>query len=383
MRGGLNRRFVGAQVLWPDGVGCGDVTIADGVFVAPGEAQAVDLAGYMLVPGIVDLHGDGFERHLAPRRGALRDLSKGLVSVEAELAANGITTGFLAQFYSWEGGMRGPEFAERMFAALAKMQGKVVTDMRPQLRFETHMLADYSAILDVVRAYGIEYVVFNDHLPHARLAAGKKPPRLTGQALKGRRSPEAHLAMLMALHGQGAAVDAAIGGLAEELAQLGVVLGSHDDARAGEREEWHEIGVRISEFPETIEAAQAARAQGAAIVLGAPNVMRGGSHKGNVEAASLVAAGLCDALASDYHYPSLAGAAFALAEAEVVDFATAWGLVSAGPARVLGLSDRGQIAAGMRADLVIIDPENQRICATIAAGKISYMSGEVAERFCG
>ena len=84
----------------------------------------MDLDGYWVMPGIVDIHGDGFERHLAPRRGAVSDLAAGLVAVEAELAANGITTAVLAQFYSWEGGMRSPDFARKFLYARAAIMAE-------------------------------------------------------------------------------------------------------------------------------------------------------------------------------------------------------------------------------------------------------------------
>ena len=116
--------------------------------------------------------------------------------------------------------------------------------------------------------------------------------------------------------------------------------------------------------------------------MGAPNIVRGGSHNGNASAIDLVAMGLCDALASDYHYPSLRRAALFLADAQVCDFAAAWGLVSDGPAKVLGLEDRGQLQAGQRADLVILD-DTRRIAATISGGQVSFMQGAVSERFFG
>ncbi len=115
-------------------------------------------------------------------------------------------------------------------------------------------------------------------------------------------------------------------------------------------------------------------------MLGAPNLVRGGSHKGNVSALELVSMGLCDALASDYHYPSPRRAALMLARSGVLDFATAWALVSSGPAAVLGLADRGTLAPGLRADVVILDAED-RVAATLSGGRVSYMSGDVAERF--
>jgi alpha-D-ribose 1-methylphosphonate 5-triphosphate diphosphatase len=117
--------------------------------------------------------------------------------------------------------------------------------------------------------------------------------------------------------------------------------------------------------------------------MGAPNLVRGGSHKGNVSAVDLVAMGLVDALASDYHYPSLRRAAFLLADGGICDLATAWGLVSSGPAHLLGLTDRGAIQPGLRADLVVLAPETRRVVATMAEGRISYLAGDAAHRFIG
>jgi len=136
--------------------------------------------GFAVRPGIVDFHGDGFERHLAPRRGALKDLRQGLLSLDAELAANGITTAVLAQFWSWEGGMRGAEFARRLMTALRACRHELYTEMRVQLRVETVLISDFAAIARFVEDEGIEAVVFNDHFPWKELDAGKPPPRLQG-----------------------------------------------------------------------------------------------------------------------------------------------------------------------------------------------------------
>ena len=359
-----------ATVLFPDGTRSGDLSFANGLIVDGGAGRSVDLRGFRVLPGIVDCHGDGFERHLAPRRGAMKDLSAGLAATEAELAANGITTAVLAQFWSWEGGMRGPDFAIRFLEALAGYDG-LGTDLRTQLRFETHMLDDYAKVEDIVVRYGIPYVVFNDHLPHDALTKGKRPPRLTGQALKGGRSPEAHLALMQALHDAAKDVPQALAGLAARLRARGVVLGSHDDRDADQRANWRNIGVSVSEFPETLAAAQAAANAGDPVILGAPNVVRGGSHSGNVSAVDLLAQGIGDALASDYHYPAPRLAALGLGK---------WDLVSSGPARVLGLTDRGVLVPGKRADLVVLDDAG-RVGATVAGGRVTYLAGEVATRF--
>ncbi|MFC3614010.1 alpha-D-ribose 1-methylphosphonate 5-triphosphate diphosphatase [Lutimaribacter marinistellae] len=379
----LELTFTGAEVLLP-GKGLVDAPLS----IARGQVtdetyREVNLSGFLVLPGIVDLHGDGFEPHVAPRRGVMKATEEGLIATEAEIAANGITTAVLAQFYSWEGGLRGPEFAARVFEALVTMRDEVATDLRGQLRFETHMLDHFEGLKQKLRDWAVEYIVFNDHLPHDRLSQGRKPPRLVGQALKAGRNPEAHFEMLLDLHAKGSEVAAALDTLCTELLEDGVLMGSHDDGTAKTRNYWRERGARISEFPETIEAAEAARSGGDFIVMGAPNLVRGGSHKGNVSALDLVAMGLCDALASDYHYPSPRRAALMLAQTGVLDFEAAWGLVSSGPAGALGLSDRGTLSPGLRADIVVLDKENGRVAGTFAGGRASYLAGDLAARLIG
>ncbi len=381
---GLALRLIGADVLHPGGLGRDALSLADGWIVEDRAGlREIDLSGYLILPGIVDAHGDGFERHLAPRRGAMKDLDQGLVAAEAELAVNGITTAVLAQFYSWEGGMRGAEFAERVFTSLAQVAPRMLTDLHAQLRFETPMVDDYDAMQQMVARHGIGYVVFNDHLPHGDLAKGKRPKRLTGQALRIGRNPEKHLAYMQGLHARHGEVAEALDRLCAALIVSGVCLGSHDDRTADERAIWRGRGVQIAEFPEQIEAVDAAFAHGDPVIMGAPNVVRGGSHNGNASAVERVIMGQVDVLASDYYYPSLRRAAFLLADSGVSDLAGAWALVSSGPAKLLGLDDRGTLAPGKRADLVVFDAESHAVCATICGGQVSYMSGEVAARFVG
>ncbi|WP_386625395.1 alpha-D-ribose 1-methylphosphonate 5-triphosphate diphosphatase [Sulfitobacter geojensis] len=378
-----NLDLTGAQVLHADGLRAATLSFAEGIVCDTPVGQGVDLSGFMVMPGIVDLHGDGFERHLAQRRGAMKQMDAGLIACEAELAANGITTAVLAQFVSWEGGMRGLEFAERVFASIRDTKQALVTDLQAQLRFETHLLELYDDLPQRLADWDIRYMVFNDHLPHDRLDEGKLPRRLNGQALKARRSPEKHHAYMKELHALGPEVPAALDALCPRLAAAGICMGSHDDSTAETRAIWRARGVHVAEFPETLEAAEAAHDAGDPVLMGAPNVVRGGSHNGNLSAIDLLAMGYCDALASDYHYPSPRRAALMLADAGVMDLPSAWALVSSGPASVLGLSDRGTLEVGKRADFVVLDARTRRVAATFVQGRVSYMNGAVAERFIG
>ena len=375
----LSLTLSNAEILTPIGLTRAKLSFEAGRIAAAPTGRSVDLTDFMILPGIVDLHGDGFERHLAPRRGALRDLGEGLASLDAELAANGITTAVLAQFFSWEGGMRSPDFAEGLAGALDAARPRLLSDMKLQLRLETHLLDAYDRAEALIGRARIGYAVFNDHLPHKALAQGKRPPRLTGQALKSGRSPEAHLALMQGLHERSGEVPGALAGLAGRLAARGVRMGSHDDVTPEARAAYRAMGATIAEFPETAEAAQAACAAGDKVILGAPNVVRGGSHSGKVGAAGLVAQGACDALVSDYHYPAPRQAALALAAQ--AGLAEAWALVSSRPARLMGLDDRGTLEPGKRADLVVLERQSGRVGATISGGRISYLSGAIAERF--
>ncbi len=367
----LNVEFTGADVLRADELVKAPVAIADGHIVDQA-ARSVDLSGFTILPGMVDVHGDGFERHVAPRRGAMKDVAAGLRAAEAEMAANGITTGVLAQFVSWEGGLRGLEFADRVFCAMRDLE--TISELVPQMRFEMNQLELYAGLPERLAKWKVPYVVFNDHLPHDRLAEGKTPKGLNGQALRAGRSPEKQLALMQELHANAVHVPSALDEVCPQLLAQGVRLGSHDDNRGEQRVAWQARGVEVAEFPETVEAAEA----DGLVVLGSPNVVRGGSHKGNVSALDLVIMGHCDALASDYHYPSIRRAALFLAK--TLGLAEAWRLVSEGPAKVLGLTDRGRIDVGLRADLVVLD-EAERVAATIVAGQVSYMNGPIVDRF--
>ena len=157
----------------------------------------------------------------------------------------------------------------------------------------------------------------------------------------------------------------------------GVPVLSHDDMSPTQRRWFRGIDCRLAEFPTTIETAQEAITGGDDVVLGAPNVVRGGSHIGWIGAADMIARGFCTILASDYYYPAPLLAAFRLVADGVVPLETAWGYVSAQPAKAAGLTDRGTIKAGARADIVLVDATDERrpkVAATISRGRLIYLT---------
>ena len=159
-----------------------------------------------------------------------------------------------------------------------------------------------------------------------------------------------------------------------------MALASHDDATIATRAAFRALGARICEFPIAEAVGEAARAAGDWVVMGCPNVVRGGSHIGWASAATLAEAGICSVLTSDYFYPAMLRAALILTGRGVLDLPHAWALVSANPAAAAGLTDRGAIAEGARADIVLVDPARQQVLATIAGGRIAHLTAEGSAR---
>lgn len=376
-------RLVGADVLTPEGFSQAPVDVVNGQFAPGARPLVVDLTGYWVLPGIIDLHGDGFERQLFPRPTAPFPLREALAATDREAAAHGVTTAYLAQSWSWEGGMRSPDQAEKVLQAVLDWREQALTNLRVQLRAETHLVAEVPRLIEAVARYRVDYVVFNDHIDEGLVMQRKNPDGFAHWARKAGLDPKTLSERIDAAWARTKEVPRALLTMAEAFDRLGVTYGSHDDRDAETREIYRIIGARIAEFPTSRKAAAAARAGGDAILMGAPNVVRGGSQAGNVAAIDLLREGLCDGLVSDYHIPALAMAVWKLVEDRVLPLEQAWALVSSRPARVLGLADRGEIAPGLRADLVAVNQQSRAVEMTIAGGRLAHLSGQAAARFCG
>lgn len=375
-------RMTGAVTLRDGELQQRSVAIANGR-ITKGPLPEVNLSGYLILPGIIDLHGDAFERHIAPRPSAPFPLHSALKATDTDAASNGITTAWMAQSWSWEGKMRSPEACVDLLAALESYRPKAATDLRVQIRCETHTVETREHLLATVKTHGVDYVIFNNHLDEALTLALCKPHEITLWAQKSGRSPEDHMRLVQKARDQAKDVPRYLCALTEAFDALGITYGSHDDPDGETREAYSMIGAKICEFPTSRAAAALAKAVGDPVLMGAPNVVRGGSQSGNIAAQTLIEEGLCDALVSDYYYPALAQAVFHLVDGGVMDLPGAWALISENPAEILGLHDRGVIDYGKRADLTIINAETKQIEATIANGRLSHLTGEAANRFLG
>lgn len=357
------------------------LTIDDGVVAGIGErtprgALTLDAGDMLVLPGIVDLHGDAFERQLMPRPGVAIDPHVALLDTDRQLLANGITTAFHAMTWSWEPGLRGQDAGKSFVAALAAARPALGCDTRYHLRHETYNLDGEAAVAEWLEAGLVDLLAINDHTPG--MAANVQRGRsLAATAERAGMSTAAFSALLAGVVARANEVPESIARLCRLARQRGVPMASHDDATPTVRDTYGALGCAICEFPQTIETAHHARDTGASVIMGAPNVLRGGSHIGLVGAADLVRGGLCDILVSDYFYPALLGAPFRLARDSICDLANAWRLVSANPAAAAGLQDRGTLRLGTRADLVIVDdriPGTPRVVATFVAGEPAYFA---------
>lgn len=375
--------IAGGQVLLAaDGVQPIDLTLADGRIdrldvPTPAGGLRIDARGLLVLPGIVDIHGDAFERQVQPRPGVDFPADIALADTELQLLANGITTAFHGITLSWEPGLRSVPQWHRLLDALGAREW--TCDMRVHLRWEAYNLDALDIALADIAAGRVHLVAFNDHTPAilkktADPVVGAKYSDRAGMTLADFRALTERIA------GRADEVPAALERIGAAARAAGVALASHDDASVATRTAFRARGARICEFPMAEAVGEDARAAGDWVVMGCPNVVRGRSHLGWASAARLAEAGICSVLSSDYFYPAMLRAALILAGRGVLDLPRAWALISANPAAAAGLADRGRIAEGARADIVLVDPLRQRAVATIAGGQLAHLTAEAAAR---
>ena len=363
--------------LTPSGWRQGDIYIRNGVLAEePGRSDRLDAQGLLVLPGMVDIHGDAFERQIMPRPGVNFDLGVAMRETDRQLVANGITTALHGVTNSWEPGLRSIENARALVLLLADLRGRTACDMRLHLRHETFNLNAEEETLRWIADGLVDALAFNDHMRGIVLGTTIKASKMQGMVERSGLAKSEFMALVEATLLREPEIPASVERLAAAAGRKGVPLLSHDDRDIADRRAYRALGCAISEFPMTEEVASEALSHREANVFGAPNVLRGGSHTGCPAAADMARKGLCSILASDYFYPALLEAPFRLAFEKITPLHEAWAMVSENPARALGLADRGVIAPGKRGDLVLVEDcaGAPRLVATIVAGEIVWAS---------
>jgi alpha-D-ribose 1-methylphosphonate 5-triphosphate diphosphatase len=377
------------RVVLPDGVlDRGSVRIADGRIVEiaktpmPGAALTGD--GLLLMPGFVDMHGDMVEREVEPRPNVRMPMELGLRDLDRRLAAAGVTTAYAAVSFhpgSAYGHIRHFDNTSAIIRALKSMGAALKVDHKVHARFEITFPDALRVVEGLIAEGAVDLVSLTDHTPGqgqyrdleahvARVAQEKGLSRADAEGEIARR-----IAEKQSTAGDMAATLCAI---SDTCRAHGVALASHDDDTVEKVALMQALGAGISEFPVTVAAAAEARARGLATAMGAPNALRGKSYSGNLSARAAHAAGLLDILASDYHPSALLPAVLELARADPHGLAGSTRLATLNPAHALGLNDRGAIAAGMLADLIIADDSGiGHVRATLRAGHMIYSDGSV------
>lgn len=351
-----------ARLILPETMTAGALELQDGVITAIHSGTAVpegaaDMQGDYLAPGMVELHTDNLERHIRPRPGVDWPHPSAILAHDAELAGCGITTVFDAMRVGSIPN-EGPDkdydkYARELAHELAALRAQGVLRISHFLHLRAEICSQ--TLLAELDEFGsgdrVGIISLMDHTPGQRQFRdiSKLAQYVQGKYKLSDTEFAQHVARLKDLRARfGDRHEAA----AVEIAhRLGAVLASHDDTTAEHVAQSAGHGVRLAEFPTTAEAAAACHEHGIMVMMGAPNLIRGGSHSGNVRAAELAQNGHLDILSSDYVPAALLAGALILARIWD-DLPRAIATVTANPAKAAGLDDRGRLAPGLRADLI-------------------------------
>ncbi|KGF65316.1 alpha-D-ribose 1-methylphosphonate 5-triphosphate diphosphatase [Pseudomonas lutea] len=364
----LNEQILtNASVVSAQGVFLGTVVLRDGLISEVDDRvsylpQAQNLNGEYLLPGLVELHTDNLEKHLSPRPGVDWPSASAVMSHDAQIIAAGITTVFDALSIG-DVNPKGKRMQQLpgMVEAIAQANAANMTraEHRLHLRCEVCHPDTLSVFRDLVEQPLVQLVSTMDHSPGQRQFALESKYREYYMGKYHLSSEQMDAFIVEQVANSKTYSDRYRRAIVDICLERGLSVASHDDATLAHVEESAAYGMTIAEFPTTLEAAQGCRRLGMSVLMGAPNIVRGGSHSGNIAAARLAEEGLLDILSSDYYPASLLQAAFTLgAQLDAANESTGAGLaravstVSLAPARSAGLYDRGEIRVGLRADLI-------------------------------
>lgn len=365
----LEQIYTHARVVTANEVFHGTVLVRDGNIadVSKGAStlpQAIDLQGDYLMPGFIELHTDNLEKYMNPRPGVDWPSESAVLAHDAQLVAAGITTVFDALSIG-DVNPKGNRLKQLPLMMQAIGQAELEGHTRAEHRLHLRCELSHEQTLDVFRQLVdhplVQLVSVMDHSPGQRqfVKLSKYREYYQGKYQLSDTEMEQFIERQMAnsrkySHAYRQAI-------VQECQRRSLSVASHDDATLEHVEESARYGMSIAEFPTTTEAALVSHCKGLKVLMGAPNVVRGGSHSGNVAAADLAARGVLDILSSDYYPASLLQAVRILSDSDIdCDLPAAVAMVSREPARAAGLGDRGEINAGLRADMVRVRSHGDR-----------------------
>lgn len=362
----------------------GSVRVEDGVIAeirdAPVAGAAIDGGGRFLMPGFVDLHGDMIEREIAPRPNAMMPIDFGIHELDKKLAAAGVTTAYAAISFATEsvyGHVRSLETTSAVIEGINRLRHSLLIDHKVHARYEITNVGAAAVLEKLLAADQVDMVSLTDHTP----GQGQyNNIEAYVASMSERRAITREMALEVVQKRIAMREDPAIDDKLREIVALSLrhklSLASHDDDSAEKVAEMHDLGVTISEFPVTLPAAEEARRRGLWTLMGAPNALRGQSMSGNLSALDAAKAGLLSVIAADYHPAAFVPGIFKIADAMDDNLPAAVAMATSNAARSAGLLDRGEIAVGQRADLVVVEKGDvHRIRATFRAGRFVYSDG--------
>ncbi len=372
--------FTGAKVVLPDLVADKvGVLVENGIIAAldphpTPKAKELDLKGQLLLPGAVDLHCDAVEKEIEPRPGARFPLEFAVAQTELRFVAAGITVAFHAiSFAGAELGLRNPCVAAEVARVLRQRRPLSVIDNRVHARYELTDEEGLGIIRRLAQKGWVDMVSLMDHSPGR--GQFKTEEAYKRYLIETYHKTESEVSALLARKRQlTRGSEARAWEIVSIAREAKIPLASHDVDDVEQVRRLAAMGVRIAEFPVTIEAAQAAIKAGLVTVFGAPNILRGGSHFGSLRALEAVRQGVADCFCSDYSPASMLPAALSLPARAGMALHEAIRLISANPARTVGLTDRGEIAVGKRADLIAVDRSTwpPRVTGVWVEGRLVY-----------
>lgn len=390
---GNRLRITGGFIVRPDGVSQGDLTIENGVIVSMEpvgskekdkgivDDRVIDAQGAWVLPGLIDIHCDAIEKEVEPRPNTLFPMDMAFLQFERKLAGHGITTMLHSLSLGVGLSLRGEHLVAEMIDLIASMRAeRAMIRHGVHLRYEVSHLTGFELAERLISDGLIDYLSLMDHAPGQ--GQYHRPGAFQRYVMKNQGVGLDEVDVIVQeLEGRRSRVDwAKLKALTAEARNRGIAVASHDDDSASAVERSLDFGASISEFPLSLGTAQYAYGKGMGVCLGAPNIVRGGSHDGNLKAVDAILEGVADILCSDYHPASLLHSIFKL-ESEGLSLHKAVAMATINPARALGRAEKvGSIELGKRADVIVVRKVRDipLVVSTIVDGTVVHATQDFA-----